>query len=432
MTRTRWIVLLCLLLSCGVSVSLGFFLERAKPDLMMDFKGVYFQARCLLQHTDPYKPDALLRAYLADGRDHPMPTDGLRSILTWYIYLPTASIFFAPFAMLPMESAQILWMILTAAALVLAGYLMWDLGADYSPVMSACLVCLVLANSEVLFATGNPAGIAVSLCLVAVWCFLKERLIWAGVLCLAISLAIKPHNAGLVWLFFLLAGGVCRKRALQTLIATVALTLPSILWVWQVSPHWMQEWHSNITAFSARGGLTDPGPDSAISLSMMINLQAAISVFRNDPRIYNLVSYLICGTLLLVWMLITLRSPLSPKRAWLALAAIAALSMLPVYHRPNDAKLLLLAVPACAMLWAEGGRMGRLALLLTAGGILATSDLPMVVFLAFTRNMHLSTAGLSGQLLAVALTRPVPLILLAMGIFYLWIYLQREPAGSQQ
>jgi hypothetical protein len=83
------------------------------------------------------------------------------------------------------------------------------------------------------------------------------------------------------------------------------------------------------------------------------------------------------------------------------------------------------------MLWAEGGRIGRLALLVTAAGIVATSDLPLLVFLAFTRNIPLSTAGLSGQMLTVALARPVPLILLVMGIFYLWIYLQCEPARSQ-
>jgi hypothetical protein len=35
--------------------------------------------------------------------------------------------------------------------------------------------------------------------------------------------------------------------------------------------------------------------------------------------------------------------------------------------------------------------------------------------------------SLSGQMLTVALMRPVPLILLAMGIFYLWIYMRREP-----
>lgn len=433
MTRSRWIVLLCLLLSCGLSVSLGFFLERARPDFMLDFKGVFFDARCLLQHTDPYKPGEPLRVYLEEGKDSPTPTSDLRRTLTWYIYLPSASIFIAPFAMLALGPAQVLWMILTAVSLVLAGYLMWSLAENYAPVLSACLICLVLANTEVLFATGNPAGVAIGLCLVAVWCFLRDRFVWAGVLCFAVSLAIKPHDTGLVWLYFLLAGGVYRKRALQTLISTFVLSLPSILWVWHVSPNWMQEWRSNVMAFSAHGGVTDPGitPTNDSGLGMMINLQTVISVFRDDPRLYNSVSYLICGTLLLVWAVVTLRSRPSSERAWLALAAIAALSMLPVYHRPYDAKLLLLAVPACAMLWAGGGSMRWFALMVTFSGLVFTADIPLIIFRTLTDNLHASSAGFSGQILTVVLTRPIPLILLMMGIFYLWIYLQRKPARSQ-
>ena len=429
MTRTRWTALACLLLSCGFSVLLVFLQERAKPDLMLDFKGVYFDARCLLQHADPYKPGEPLRAYLADGIDRPAPAADLRRTLTWYIYLPTASIFIAPFAMLPLGLAQVLWTILTAAALVLAGYLMWDLGANYAPVISAGLICLVLANTEVLFATGNPAGVAIGLCLVAIWCFLKEQYVWAGVLCLAVSLAIKPHDTGLVWLYFLLAGGVYRKRALQTLLATVALCLPSILWVWHVSPHWIEEWHSNVMTFSAHGGVTDPGPTltNSSGLSMMINLQTVISLFRNDPRIYNSVSYLVCGTLLSVWALVTLRSRTSPRRAWLALAAISALSMLPVYHRLYDAKLLLLAVPACAILWAGGGSMRWFALLVTSAGLVFTADIPLTILRILTDNLHAPTAGFLGQIMTVVLTRPTQLILLAMGIFYLWIYVRHDP-----
>jgi uncharacterized membrane protein YciS (DUF1049 family) len=412
---------------------LGFFLERAKPDLMMDFKGVYFDARCLLQHTDPYKPGEPLRVYLEEENTLPQSADGLRQVLMRDVYLPPASIFIAPFAMLPLRPAQVLWMILTAAGLVLAGYLIWNLGANYAPVISDGLICLALANSEVLFATGNPAGVAVSLCVVAVWCFLKDRFVWAGVVCLAISLAIKPHDTGLVWLYFLLAGGAYRIRALQTLLVTVVLGLAAIGWITPTSPHWMQELHSNLLADSAPGGVNNPGLASpnGRTVSMVIDLQSAVAVFRDDPLIYNSVSYIVCGMLLLTGAVRTLRSRFSQRGPLLALAAIAPLTMLVAYHRPFDAKLLLLAVPACAMLWAEGGRIGRLALLVTAAGIVATSDLPLLVFLAFTRNIPLSTAGLSGQMLTVALARPVPLILLVMGIFYLWIYLQCEPARSQ-
>ena len=105
--------------------------------------------------------------------------------------------------------------------------------------------------------------------------------------------------------------------------------------------------------------------------------------------------------------------------------------MLVTYHRPYDAKLLLLAIPACAMLWAEGKPIRWLALLVTTAGIVFTADMPLTILRIFTENLHISAAGLSGQLLTVIIVRPVPLILLVMGIFYLWIYLQREPARSQ-
>ncbi len=49
------------------------------------------------------------------------------------------------------------------------------------------------------------------------------RCVWVGILCLAVSLAIKPHDGGLVWLYFILAGGAFRKRALQSLVVTLAL-----------------------------------------------------------------------------------------------------------------------------------------------------------------------------------------------------------------
>jgi hypothetical protein len=318
-------------------------------------------------------------------------------------------------------------MILTAGSLILGAFLMWDFGANYAPVISGGLICFVLANSEILFAIGNTAGIAISLCLVAVWCFLKERFVCAGILCLAASLAIKPHDAGFVWLYFLLAGGIYRKRALQTLLVTAVLAALALLWVAPIAPHWIQELHSNILAAC---GPNNPGLSSAVRIGpcMIIDLQSILSVFRDDPRIYNPVSYVVCGALLLVWAIHTLRSLFSPRSAWLGQAVAATLTMLVSYHRPYDAKLLLLTVPACVMLWAEGGPIRWLALLVTSAGIVSTSDIPLTILLILTKNMHISTAGLSGQIRTVLLMEPTPLILLVTGIFYLWIYVRRDPA----
>jgi hypothetical protein len=417
MTRTRRIALAWILLAGGISIWWGSSIGQTAPNGMSDFKGVFYATRSLLLHADPYKEGEPLRAYLADGADRPMPADGTRGVLMRHVYLPTAFIFTAPFAMLPWGPALVLWTILGGGSLIFAAFLMWDTAAGYAPVISGVLICFILANTEVLFAIGNPAGIVVGLCVVAVWCFLKQRFVWVGILCLAASLAIKPHDTGFVWLYFLLAGGIHRKRALQTLLVTAVLGLAAILWVTPLAPHWMQELHSNLSSVSRTAGIA-------------IDLQSVVSVFRDDPRIYNPVSYLGCGVLLLVWMVRTLRLQFSQRGAWLALAAAVPLTMLVTYHRPYDARLLLLAVPACAMLWAGGGPARWLALLVTSAGFVYTADLPLLILTILTGNLHISTTGLSGQILTVMLMRPTPLILLAMGIFYLWIYVRRDPASE--
>jgi hypothetical protein len=324
-------------------------------------------------------------------------------------------------------------MALIVGSLIFASFLIWNVGADYAPVASGALIGFFLLNSELLVVAGNMAGVAISFCVVAVWCFLRKRFVPVGILCLAIALAVKPHDTGLVWLYFLLAGGVHRKRALQTLLVAVALSLPGVLWVWHVAPHWIQGLHSNLLADSVHGGTNDPGLIStgAHGLGMMVNLQTVISAIWDDPRIYNTATYLICGALLLIWSVTTLRFRSSLSRAWLALAAIAALSMLPFYHRQQDTRLILLTVPACVMLWAEGGLIGWLALMVNTAGFVLAGDIPWIVFLSLIDKLHLPATRLSGRILTAVQVFPVPLILLTMSVYYLWVYVRRCSAQPE-
>jgi hypothetical protein len=227
MTMGRRLGLLLLLLSGAFSFFLGFKVARTASGAP-DFRPAYYGARCLLQHRNPYKLSEVEGVYRTDGLELPSaPVQ--RQVATVNIYLPSAYMFIAPVAALPYGTTLVIWLTLLAGIFLLAAALMWDVGNRYASGVSLFLICIVLANSEVLFAGGNPAGIAVSLCVVAVWCFLQERFVPAGILCMAVSLAIKPHDSGLVWFYFLLAGGVYRKRALQTLAVTVLLALPAIL-----------------------------------------------------------------------------------------------------------------------------------------------------------------------------------------------------------
>ena len=399
---------------------------------MADFKAVYFGARCLLEHADPYKESEFLRVYRADGGVIPAEPRLANMFLHGVpvcVNLPTTLFLLLPFAMLPWGVAHLLWITLAAIGLILAAYLSWSLAECYSSGASLFLICFLLANCEGIFLEGDAAGLVVSLCAIAVWCFLEERFVVAGVLCLAFSLAIKPHDAGLVWLYFFLAGGVYRKRALQTLAITVVLGLAATLWVSHSAPHWIPEMRANLVATSAHGDIRDPGPDSITShtAAAVIDLQGALSIFRDDPHFYNPVSYLVCGPLLLLWAIKTVKSPSSPTTALLALAAVVPLGMLITYHRPHDAKLLLVTIPACMMLWVQGGLTGRLALVFSSVGILLTADIPLAILPMIAAHFHFGTVGLLGKTMTVVLTRPATLILLVLAVFYLWVYVRRTP-----
>ena len=452
MTKGRVATLALLIFTSSVAMLWGFLLEKAAKGRMADFKLAYYDTQCLLNHCDPYSESEVWRVYTAEGGQ--VPTDALQrgqviQKMPLQVYSPTAFPFFAPFAMLSWGPAHLFWMVLTAGSLTLAGFLMWVTAAKFAPDVAFYLICFLLVNSGVAFAGGNPAGLVVSLCAIAAWCFIQERAVFFGVTCLAISLAIKPHDSGFVWLYFLLVGGVHRKRALQTLVVVAALTIPAFLWVTHIAPNWLYELQTNLSITSAPGGNGDPGPAGGLGVSpgMIIDLQTIFSLIRDDPHFYNPITYLICGPLFIVWIVVTLRSRFSLTNAWIALAAISALSMLPLYHRPHDAKLLVLTIPACAMLVAEGGGIGRIALFLNTAAVLFISDIPLAVLGLFTNRLHLTTEGLIGKAEAILLARPIPLVLLALTVFYLWVYIRRgaraiscvssrpclvtsEPAGS--
>jgi hypothetical protein len=429
MTKSRQDGLYFLLLGIVMFVLFGSALRYVATDAMADFKVIYYGTECLLQHGDPYSESALLHFYRAELGEAELHNLQKRQATSLYIYMPSTFLFIAPFTMLPWGLTSVLWMMLTAASIILAAVLMWDIGANYAPIISGGLIGILLANSAIVLGNGNSAGIVVGLCVIAVWCFLKDRFVLAGILCLAICLAMKPHDAGLVWLYFLLAGGVHRKRALQTLAVTVVLGLAALLWVSHVAPHWMPEMHSNLAEVSAQGGSSDPGPTGQTTklraTEVITDLQAVVSVFWDDTHIYNPASYLVCGVLLLVWSITTLRSHNLPALTWFALAAVAPLTMLVTYHRAYDARLLLLTVPACAILWAEGGAIGMAALLVNTAGLVLTGEIPLAILFHFTKNLHMGTESLFGKMQMVVLMRPASLILLVMGSFYLWIYVRR-------
>ena len=422
-------VLACTAISILWGASIG--LSRAA---WLDFRAVYAGTRCLMSGHNPYSVSDLAREYASEDGQRPSDPPWAQQSVTLYVNMPTAFVFVAPFAALPWTEACALWMLLTGGALIAAIFLTWSIGARVAPDVATILACLFAVNCEAIFCAGNTAGLVVGFCVIGVCCLLYERWVWLGVLFLGLGLAVKPHDAGLIWLYFLLAGGVHRKRALQSLLITVVIGVAGVLWVAHVSPHWIQDWSANLAAISAPGGINEPSPDSLTghASSPVIDLQAAISVFRNDPRFYNAVSYLICVPLLAWWAVRVMRSRFSRAGAWLGLAAASAQSMLITYHRPWDAKLLMLAIPPCCVLWAERSRRGKITFAITATAVLLAGDIPLTILKTIADALPGSETGFGGQLLTLALRRPESIALLAMGAYFLWLYGKSNAGGDSE
>ena len=423
-----------LLLCLGISVRWGFSIGLRLPGGPTDFQAYYYGTRCLIERRNPYDVTELKNFYQAEDSKHQWarsaesPAESIQrhNTITMYVNLPATFLLIAPFTLLPLVAAQTLWMILSCSVFFLAALLIWMFAWKYKSTLSTFLIALFLANCELVFSTGNAVGIVIGLCVIAVWCFIEDRFVTVGILCMGISLAIKPHDAGLVWLYFLMAGGLYRKCALQALAVAASLTLPALVWVSLVAPHWFQYWRANMIAIAAPGAVNSPGPISLATFYIggVINLQTLVSLFWGDPSIYNGITYLICGTMLAAWLLRTIRSGASQADTWLALATIAPITMIVTYHRSYDAKLLLLTVPACAILWSRGGPIRWAAFVITSLGFILTADYPLAILMLWVRNMRIPPTGILAQALTAVQMRPAPLILLVMSVFYLLVYMR--------
>jgi hypothetical protein len=434
MTREQMDGLYFVILGCLVFLFAGIALQMSSQIPMGDFKGLYYEARCLLHHRDAYSPTEMESFYFKDGGPRPSSDVEIKGLsnITRSVNLPTSLFMVAPFGLLPWDIARLLWTILCAVSFISAALLIWDTGAKLSPVLSGALVGCCLAGSELFLILGNPACIVISCCIVAAWCFLRQRFVIVGTLCMAVGLLLKPHDAGFVWLYFLLSGARNRKFALRTLIPLLTLSILGVLWVWSIAPNWLEELRLNLGAISSLSGVNNPGPSSigGHGIGMIISLQSVFSIFRDDPAFYDLATYIVCGPLILIWLIKTLKSSPSSRMAWFALAPISMLSMLPLYHRIYDAPLMLLSIPCCAMLWSAGGVIAWAALILTLSAILVCGAIPWALFLEAMKHLPPAVAMSSREALIVMQVVPAPCILLICSVFYLGVYCRYSPSGG--
>jgi hypothetical protein len=438
MSKLRSMSMILILLSSAFSMITGRWLDHSSAAGTSSYRAVYYGARCLIDRTDPYNSSEFSRIYRSESGALPAtPTQRalfLRAVMVC-VNLPTTLFLLIPLALIPWKLSQLLWIALIGFSITFAAILAYDLTVEGHSRLPLILICFLMANSQVLFTVGNTAGIAIGLCVIAVWCFIRQRFVFWGVAALAISLALKPHDSGLIWLWLIASGSALRKRALQSAVLAVAIAIPAMLVVEHSSPQWRSELASNLAATSAHGDISDPGPASISrkgSADIIIDLQTVLSLYRDDPHFYNSGTYLFCGSLLVVWLFAAFHRTQSSAKAPFALAFLAALTMLVSYHRPYDAKLLLLAIPAISSIKPESGLLRAAALVLTSLAVFFTSDLPLAVLAIVTRGIEVSTTGLPARLFLLPVLRPAPIALSLMALIFLWLYVRHENADRAE
>jgi len=390
----------------------GYHDERAALHFR-DFKQPYASARCLLHHCNPYDENDTRAEFLrAGGAD----TDA--EVFRPYsaLYPPFSFALLTPVAALPYRDAHLVWFwtigILFSAAALLVAELCVSLG---SGVLTAPLLAVFTLSSTILLMLGQISGPVIALLVIGFWCLLRERLAWVAILAFTIALVLKPHDSALLVCYLPFAGAKWRKAFLATAVLTAAVVAGGTFWCSHqpASAHWLADLSLNLKGNAGSGGANDPARGS-VSAPYMANLQPLIAAEDSSKRIYNPLAEAATLLLLGAWALPAWRMRNTFEKHLLAIASMACIMLLPIYHRQYDTRILLLVFPAVAMLLAwRRARWGVPGLVLLAIATIVTSH----TFLTrLTVKKDLAIEG-AGGLKTLLLYRPIPEIELLLAVF---------------
>jgi hypothetical protein len=333
-----------------------------------DFVPVYNGARCLLHGCNPYDTSQLEQQfYQAGGHAAELPS--------WNIdvpvYPPSTFLVLSPLALFPFHAARLIWFLLNGCLIVTATGLILALCPLSHRWLATALGSLFLVSSAILLVLGQPAIFAISLLGIGIHLFLRGRLLGLGTLLLMLSLAVKPQVGGLIVLY-LVARRVHWRSAAVALAGALALLLSAAL-ILQLHPRsvgWASTLRANLTATLDTGGSADPRPTNPQAIGDT-NLQSLTSIFFPAARGFNLAAYTVFMVLFAAWVLVVWRTNAGSDLHLLALGALSILSLMPVYHRFYDTRLLLLSVPAVLIVFEKRRFLGAMIGVMTALAVIS-------------------------------------------------------------
>jgi Glycosyltransferase family 87 len=326
-----------------------------------DLVPVYTGAGCLLQGCDPYSISQLEEQFFQrGGRGVDLPS--------WEIdmpvYPPSTFLVLSPLLLLRYPAARFFWFVLNGGLFILSAVLVLSGCPRSNRWLATSLVSVILATSGILLVVGQPATFAISLIIISSYFFLRVRFLPLCAFLFMLSLAVKPQLGGLIVLYFL-GQKIYRRYAAFALAGALVLLLSAGLTL-RMHPHsanWTSTLQGNLSSTLSPGGSADPRPANQEAIGDM-NLQSLTSIFFADAGKFNYVAYVVFLVLLAFLIMLTW-SHASGETHVVALAALSILTLMPVYHRFYDTRVLLLSVPAVILIFEKRRFLGAAMAVLT-------------------------------------------------------------------
>jgi hypothetical protein len=338
--------------------AVAFFASGAKRfHAANDFVPVYTGARCLLHNCNPYDTKQLEQQFFQAG-GHP------GELPSWDVdvpvYPPSTFLALSPLALFPFPVARLVWFLINSCLFVLSAAMILSLCPPPYRWLATGLASFFLLTGGILLVLGQPAIFAVSLLVIGCCLFLRSRYLPVATALWVLSLSVKPQIGGLMILYFVVQRLHARYGAMAMAGAFAVLVSAGIvLSAHTHSAHWPGTLQTNLSSTLSPGGSADPRPANPQAIGDT-NLQALTSIWVTDAHAFNLCAYALFASLLLAWIMAVPWKGARRAMHLPALAALAVLSLLPVYHRFYDTRLLLLTVPAVLMVFQRRRVLGAL------------------------------------------------------------------------
>ena len=388
-----------------------------------DFVPVYAGARCLIHGCDPYNPSQLEPEFFrAGGRPADLPS--------WQIdvpvYPPSTFLTLSPIALLRFPAARLIWFLLNGCLFASAAGLILSTCPPPHRWLGTILVCFFVLTAGILLVLGQPAVFAISLVVIGSCLFLRGRFVPLGALLFFLSLAVKPQIGGFIVLYFLVQRIYWRYAAFALAGAAFVLLCASlILGHHPRSAGWASTLRANLSATLSPGGSADPRPANPQAIGDE-NLQALTSIFLAKAGQFNAAAYAIFVALLGAGIVVVLRANRGPELHLVALGALSILTLMPVYHRFYDTRLLLLSVPAVVMVFQKRRVLGTVIAVLT---VLAAVSVQYRVQI-FLLQQGKWQSVLANKFLFVLLLRHQNLLMLVLFLLYLAAIFSLRPSSQ--